>query len=1527
VRGYRDGSRRDGGGTEADPARATVGKTTLADTLAPDPEPAWEQIVPDDPGDGSRPNGSVPPALEHVVATDRGVPLPDAPRWSAVLGADVSAARVVTGASAERAASSIGARAFTLGDRMFFGAGQYAPGTPGGDRLITHELAHVVQQGAKPVASLHGIGMTSLDDAAEHDAREVANGGGRVTGGMEAVIARDAWNSIASPVHAVDLHDDDAKDMTASAYIKAHETQLVVSTANLLPPLAATLRAHAPAIYAPWADRGPEVVARAVAAVVVSGSDALRRLIAPTRLEDLVDGGRQIGMGAAIDREGSDSSGSSRFRADVAQVCAGAIMPRIADSIARVTPRYPAARAHAQQQAWDAMHECVPDVAPEPSPDLLLATHPMDRPVIQALCGGHALRVDLQKYGHDHGKTGPAAVATRIPVNLLPMVEAHPNGRGDAWNTVPIAFGTRPQPVWVRALAANPRIEDVALTLFGDPADAYRLTAAPPLFAFDVRSRHALLEPYRTLLPYDPVMQQMQAGFDRSGEWHGDQPPVTSFDISADRRDVGVEGDPLLGLDKGAHDEAALAAVPAREGEQRLRGAILVSMQRSGSLLETIATRVQPLEGYDRVGSLGYEEALASEKQRTAERRARLQQAPESEIARWDAHAAAQESVLVRVHDDVIALAGEAELALKSFEGVKLFNDLARSVRLPIQNVLSKYVGTAAASGMPSIAEGRLAQAKSERSVYKVEMMDLILQEVEATLRDVKPKGTLGPQAEADLRLETELRGDVARVRMLILSSDPAAGAELDKLWSKVQNVQTDATLLSNMDSLDHAWREMDSMADRFGVWGSFDTDLRELQKESIEHRGEWNAIYGSWVAVRYVMTPDGEAARKGVRDRVAALSKKVEATKFTQRMQRAMENAGGINAFAKVVGMLLIIIATAGTAIFLQGVLVGAEAVIGATGVLAIKVVTDAVVFTALHTAMFAENPTLKSVAIEFAYNLVLFGAMRYVSMALEASRLGVFLTELGSGYLSAAKLGAESLVLVTGTLARAEVESLLDKGRTLTREEAMKITLETVAMYLATVIVARVAQPLLAPLKGAGGKLGMAIQRANLQRAHVRELGKAIQTSKRIEGVPELQKADAESLKADIEALEHLQRVAAEDPSLLKKAGLSDEQIAELTKNLPGSLGKLKVAQLISGAEHVTGQQYNVPEAQVGEHLARHSALGATVTPRAGAKGDAQIYEVEYPDGTKVEIWAIPEAVKPADTTLVPDAAAGGPPPPPAAAPAKPRIVDDYSAFGDKHNLGDLDVARLRDAKVDLKRVEALIKGGRHNAAKSPAKAAELAAAEVELAAKLEATGIATGKRAKQLAEWAGDAEIIEKVDLLLAQVGKHYKNPEKLGAVLEWIGKGSKQHVQAIDDALLRMAKGHDVRIEAEADVVDDSDHEAIQHKQVSGGEHQYAANVKSALKQLAGKGAADEVPRPGYKRIAAIRLTETHPHHKSSPQELGQYLKDMKTAHDRLKASDPDADPNAELEGLAPDLEVHVTNANGTFKFRGPSFDPI
>lgn len=64
------------------------------------------------------------------------------PRFSS----DFSQVRIHTDSQAAKAARVINAHAFTLGRDIVFGGGEYRPGTSEGNRLLAHELVHVVQQ-------------------------------------------------------------------------------------------------------------------------------------------------------------------------------------------------------------------------------------------------------------------------------------------------------------------------------------------------------------------------------------------------------------------------------------------------------------------------------------------------------------------------------------------------------------------------------------------------------------------------------------------------------------------------------------------------------------------------------------------------------------------------------------------------------------------------------------------------------------------------------------------------------------------------------------------------------------------------------------------------------------------------------------------------------------------------------------------------------------------------------------------------------------------------------------------------------------------------------------------------------------------------------------------------------------------------------------------------------------------------------------------------------------------------------------
>ncbi|HUS66652.1 MAG TPA: DUF4157 domain-containing protein [Kofleriaceae bacterium] len=111
-------------------------------------------------------------AVAQEARTGRGSSL-DARAQSAASQAgfgNVGGVRVHTGAAASTAASSIGARAFTVGQNIFFGAGEYNPGTAAGDELLGQELAHTAQQQGAVAPRGGAMEMTTPGDAVESQA-------------------------------------------------------------------------------------------------------------------------------------------------------------------------------------------------------------------------------------------------------------------------------------------------------------------------------------------------------------------------------------------------------------------------------------------------------------------------------------------------------------------------------------------------------------------------------------------------------------------------------------------------------------------------------------------------------------------------------------------------------------------------------------------------------------------------------------------------------------------------------------------------------------------------------------------------------------------------------------------------------------------------------------------------------------------------------------------------------------------------------------------------------------------------------------------------------------------------------------------------------------------------------------------------------------------------------------------------------------------------------------------------------------
>ncbi len=136
--------------TFANPLWHTLATRQGADTHERDADAVAARV-------GRLPAGSA--ARSAGASPASGDALDDASRafFEPQVGGDLSGVRLHTGAAAADLARSAGARAYTVGRDVMFGAGEYQPQSREGTQLLAHELAHVAQQSRAPGAgaSLH----------------------------------------------------------------------------------------------------------------------------------------------------------------------------------------------------------------------------------------------------------------------------------------------------------------------------------------------------------------------------------------------------------------------------------------------------------------------------------------------------------------------------------------------------------------------------------------------------------------------------------------------------------------------------------------------------------------------------------------------------------------------------------------------------------------------------------------------------------------------------------------------------------------------------------------------------------------------------------------------------------------------------------------------------------------------------------------------------------------------------------------------------------------------------------------------------------------------------------------------------------------------------------------------------------------------------------------------------------------------------------------------------------------------------
>jgi hypothetical protein len=162
-----EGSAIDDGGPQAEAGSASADQTSAVDAPTTDTARRIRAA-----SGGGR-------TLEPAIGTTL------APRF----GHDLSRVRIHADSEADHLARAVDARAFATGNDIFFRAGVYNPGSAAGMHTLAHEIAHVEQQAAGPVAgtpTATGLSISDPSDPFEQAAQRTADS--VMSGGMATAV-------------------------------------------------------------------------------------------------------------------------------------------------------------------------------------------------------------------------------------------------------------------------------------------------------------------------------------------------------------------------------------------------------------------------------------------------------------------------------------------------------------------------------------------------------------------------------------------------------------------------------------------------------------------------------------------------------------------------------------------------------------------------------------------------------------------------------------------------------------------------------------------------------------------------------------------------------------------------------------------------------------------------------------------------------------------------------------------------------------------------------------------------------------------------------------------------------------------------------------------------------------------------------------------------------------------------------------------------------------------------------------------
>jgi hypothetical protein len=807
--------------------------------------------------------------------------------------------------------------------------------------------------------------------------------------------------------------------------------------------------------------------------------------------------------------------------------------------------------------------------APQPAAADIVPGHPIDPLTINALVTGAGFA--FGRYRADH-----------------------PEARGKKGQLRAVRFTWEPARAgtyWVRVsspLGATP--EEVAAALFGSPTAAGEIAvSAAPLFGFNNATR--------LLAQHQEALIKLGVDIRRSGDavQEGAKGPLAD-EIGKNQADAASQA-------QGATGKPPAQPVSRDEVVRTLDESVAI-LQRIGQLGQTFGMGKNP--------SLP---DLAEAVQRIDDRKGQLLRGDEAQALSWGAHAREQKRLLTQISFGFAGVVERFGLMTKHVKDAtaKLggFN-LPPHVREAMNACASLYGDAAQISHLPASAETKLASAEARARLLPIEILEGTLASIQRTVDDArknrrKEGGDHASYGVDDLsKREERLRIRLASLRTTLLQDPIAAGKVIEQIQQDIVDLQLETEMVGNMDQLDGAWQAVVDAADSWFIGIGTVIELAALRDEGHSWHGKWKAVHAKW-------KKGDKASRDQAKAELESLRQQPALHAYFGKVAKAVKSAQMQDAIGKIVALLVITIVTMGVG----------ELVIGAAGayglgtgatILAVGG-AEAATFTLLSQIFLEKDHSIGHIAWEFASNWAMFGVLRRFSAFAEASKLG-----------TAATMSGQAVILGAMSLAKEEIDKYARTGKHLTKEEIEQIAIQGLVMWIALNAAGRLAQPMLKQLEGVGHSLGTKIRAANKSGEGLKAMAEALHGQRDPAKALAYIEKERAWLEQKRDAYEELERVAlAEsknppaDGGVLKKSGLTLEQIQSLKADISAHADRMKAAQRMLQLEAIAPDVYTCPKEQIPSVVKDLGEPTRVATDRATG---VKTYEFKGPDGKPLKI-----------------------------------------------------------------------------------------------------------------------------------------------------------------------------------------------------------------------------------------------------------------------------------------------------------------